>query len=82
MQAARRFWRLGRRIEGFAAPFCKGPLKGGAPVRSLLNVRCDASRRYVQLAMTSDLAERQVRRTTFSRCECGAAGRLAFDDPR
>lgn len=45
-------------------------------------VRCNACRRYVELRMTPDLAERQVRRTTFSCCECGAAGALTGDDSR
>jgi hypothetical protein len=44
-------------------------------------IRCDVCRRYVELMLTSDVAERQVRRTSFSCVACGGHGALTGDDP-
>jgi hypothetical protein len=44
-------------------------------------IRCDVCRRYVELMLTSDVAERQVRRTSFSCVACGSHAALTGDDP-
>jgi hypothetical protein len=62
-------------------PYTPGTFRAVQWADGPIYVRCDACRRYVQLAMTADLAERQIARTTFSCCECGAAGHLTGDDP-
>lgn len=63
-------------------PYAPGTFRAMQWADGTSYVRCDACRRYVELQMTPDLAERQVRRTTFSCCECGAAGALTGNDPR
>lgn len=42
---------------------------------------CRRCERYVELAMTTDVAERQVARTTFTCSSCGGPGAIASEDP-
>lgn len=62
-------------------PYTPGTFRACQWADGQMYVRCNACRRYVELRMTPDLAERQVRRTTFSCTECGGEGALTGDDP-
>lgn len=44
-------------------------------------ISCRACRRYIELAMTTDVAERQVKRTRFTCSSCGGPGAIMDDDP-
>lgn len=44
-------------------------------------IACWTCRRYVELALTTDVAERQVGRTRFTCSRCGGEGHLTAGDP-
>lgn len=44
-------------------------------------IACPACRRYIELPMTPDVAERMVARTSFTCSRCGGPGHMVGDDP-
>jgi len=64
-----------------SCPYTPGTFRAVRWADGPIWVVCRACRRYVELAMTTDIAERQVDGARFTCSSCGGPGHIAGDDP-
>lgn len=62
-------------------PYTKGTFRAVRWAEGRMWIICHTCQRYIELMITTDVAERQVSRTRFICTRCGGEGALANEDP-
>lgn len=62
-------------------PYTKGTFRAARWAGGRMWIVCHHCRRYIELMITTDIAERQVTRTKFICTRCDGDGSIANEDP-